>query len=802
MTFIHPALVWLLPLAAIPIVLHLLTLYRLKTVELPTFRFLMDSYVQQRRQLKFLEALLAMLRVLFLAALILMFSRPVVRHWSALFGGVGQDVVMIVDCSASMNARSGGVTAIDRARATAGSIAGRLGAADRLTLVRLSSRPELVFSRFAGDTKEIRERIDNLRTSPSAGNVFAAFQELFGSNVKRPPGQRVYFLTDSQSTGWRELKDAAAARILPADVPLTVVNVGSKSPIDNRASSGAAPRETRVVAGLPVLLRPNVTNHSPTEPATVTVGVFVDDKEVGRQVFNLKPGETGSGEIVYRPLEPGIHRCRFETAGDPFPDDDSYLFTIEVVPPLRVLLVNGAPNSDPFENEALYVRTALQAQPDRQESGSSGDLTPDKSKSKSRGGRKTARDEKSALAAPPDFVRSLDVQEIADAQLTRQHLDDASLVILVNAGNLNGERFNWLREFVAAGGGLIIWPGDKINADVWTKQFFAAVASNPRARPSRERDRRKSAELSPTDPLIGASIAAAVGDVNKVAEFERLSRIDFSHPLLAVFDDADAKYLTSARFYRTFPIELAADATNSWSLAQFGNGKAALVESRYGAGSVLIAGFSANARDSNLPLRPEYVPLLLRMASYVMKQPEVDGPSVVANGAPAELAVAMSWSPATARFTDPEKRVTTLELHRSGPRLAAAFDNTSVKGYYTVDVAGGRAEQPRAASMAFAVNLPPDESDFRMLSQQNLAEWFPGRQAKLIDASVEAQQTLGPIGAERETWRGFIWLLLLVFSGEFLLATFGGRRESTGSTKLEAIERAFGQHEEPVPAGN
>jgi hypothetical protein len=85
MTLLHPALLWLLPLAAIPILLHLLTLHRLKTVELSTFRFLFDSYVQQRRRMQFLEALLAMLRTLFLLLLVLLVARPAIRHWNELF---------------------------------------------------------------------------------------------------------------------------------------------------------------------------------------------------------------------------------------------------------------------------------------------------------------------------------------------------------------------------------------------------------------------------------------------------------------------------------------------------------------------------------------------------------------------------------------------------------------------------------------------------------------------------------------------------------------------------------------------
>src|SRR3954452_3615739 len=110
MSFLHTGLLWLLPLAAIPLLLHLLTLHRLKTIELSTFRFLFDSYIQQRRRMQFIEALLAILRTLFLIGLVLMICRPVVKNWDRLFGGSGgaggSDVILLMDCSASMNART------------------------------------------------------------------------------------------------------------------------------------------------------------------------------------------------------------------------------------------------------------------------------------------------------------------------------------------------------------------------------------------------------------------------------------------------------------------------------------------------------------------------------------------------------------------------------------------------------------------------------------------------------------------------------------------------------------------------
>src|SRR3982751_1672997 len=130
---LHPALFWFLPLALVPVLLHLLTLHRLKTVELSTYRFLFDSYVQQRRRLQFLEALLAMLRTLFLVGLVFLLARPVVKRWEGLFGGPagsGREVILLVDCSASMNARSGGSSAFDRAKTAALALVGRLGRDD------------------------------------------------------------------------------------------------------------------------------------------------------------------------------------------------------------------------------------------------------------------------------------------------------------------------------------------------------------------------------------------------------------------------------------------------------------------------------------------------------------------------------------------------------------------------------------------------------------------------------------------------------------------------------------------------
>jgi hypothetical protein len=757
---LHPGLAWFLPLAAVPIILHLLMLHRLKTVELSTFRFLFDSYVQQRRRMKFLEALLAMLRTLFLLFLVLVFCRPVVKHWNDLFQtGSGHDVVMLLDSSASMNAKTAGVSAFDRAKSAAQSIVQRLTPQDRLTLIRVAGKPEEVFSQFVTDPEAIRSKIDELKTTPARGNMFAAFVHLFGPEAEPRPNTQVYVFTDCQASGWREVRNQGLDRHLTTETPVTVVNVGSNKPIPNLAVIGDAPRRSRAVVGLPVFLQARVVNHARDQgggAAEVTVKVFIDEKEVTRHQLTLKPGETAVQRVRYYPTEPGVHRGRFEISGktpDQFPDDDHYLFTLHVAPQLKVLLVNGNPAPDPSESECFYLSNALCS---RREP------TP---------AEKQAEEKKlTAMGLAKDFFRSLERQEIHEAQLNPEVLRDASVVILANCGNLNPQHFTWLRDFVATGGGLLIFPGDRVNPTVYNLQFFT-VANNPR------------------EPFSPVRLGNPEGNPDMADTFERLAAIDYTHPILSVFDVANNKFFESVFFQRRFPLLLPEKAVdNVWPLAKFAKGNPALVESRYGDGIVLLAAFPANVKWTNLPARGghAFVPLVLRAVSYAQHRPEVEGPLTVSPNGVAEIAVTRAWGAVSGTITNPAGHVSTLEFVRSGSRMMAAFEGTAEKGYYTVEVNRDRADQARGNTVAFAVNLAPEESDFTTLSENQFRELLPMANLTLVDASAEAQQEHHLNESGNEIWRWLIWILFPLIMVEFMLATLGGRKAETVETPAVA----------------
>ena len=267
----------------------------------------------------FRSALIALLRTLFILLLVLSIARPVVRHWSSLFGGSksGRDVVLMLDGSASMTAVTDGMTAFERSKRAALTVVDRLSPDDRVTLILVGAKPHEVCNRFSSDAEAIRNEIQSLKATPSRGNLFAAFSQVFGPEARKLSQPALYLFTDLQSSGWSEFEDLQNKDLIPPETELYVINASSNKELPNVAVVGNAPVDQRAIAGLPVRLRPRVTNFSESDTRDIPVSIFLDDKEIARKMLTVKPGETGEVEVIFTPTQPGIVRGRFERSVSP-----------------------------------------------------------------------------------------------------------------------------------------------------------------------------------------------------------------------------------------------------------------------------------------------------------------------------------------------------------------------------------------------------------------------------------------------------------------------------------------------------
>jgi hypothetical protein len=103
MSFLTPGLLWLFPLAALPIVIHLLHQRRYRTVPWAAMMFLLDAKRQSRGMARLRHFLILAMRVLAILALAFAIKRPLASGslgWA--IGGAPDTILVLLDRSASM----------------------------------------------------------------------------------------------------------------------------------------------------------------------------------------------------------------------------------------------------------------------------------------------------------------------------------------------------------------------------------------------------------------------------------------------------------------------------------------------------------------------------------------------------------------------------------------------------------------------------------------------------------------------------------------------------------------------------
>lgn len=138
MTFLAPWLLYALPLAALPVVVHLIHLYRRRQVRWAAMMFLLAAQRMNKGLSRLRQILILALRVLAVAALILVVTRPLAGGWLGLTGGAPDTVLVLLDRSASMeqqNIQTGVTKRIAGMRNLSKAITDAVGTRSRLVVI-------------------------------------------------------------------------------------------------------------------------------------------------------------------------------------------------------------------------------------------------------------------------------------------------------------------------------------------------------------------------------------------------------------------------------------------------------------------------------------------------------------------------------------------------------------------------------------------------------------------------------------------------------------------------------------------
>ncbi len=106
MNFLSTFFFWLIPLASIPLIIHLLNKRNIKTIDFSSIQFLKFLETESIRKLQFLQLLLMIIRTLIVLLIILMMTRPTVGGlWNTISSHKDNHNIIIIDDTFSTSGR-------------------------------------------------------------------------------------------------------------------------------------------------------------------------------------------------------------------------------------------------------------------------------------------------------------------------------------------------------------------------------------------------------------------------------------------------------------------------------------------------------------------------------------------------------------------------------------------------------------------------------------------------------------------------------------------------------------------------
>lgn len=442
MHFLNGYLLWALPLAAIPVVIHLLNRRRYRRVRWAAMEFLLSAMRRNRKRIRMESWLLLALRTLAVVLLVSIVARP--RTSGSLLGGMRTHHVICVDDSASMRQRVGPVALSDTAERRVLDLVARLAASSRgdSLSVMTTSRPQapvLVRERIGERT---RERVrDALLGGPRGDGVtdvaavLAAAERLFKGDDDAVQG-RLHWIGDMRRVDWiteeGELIPRIAAQLAALDSQRRRVFI---DPLRAQSEENLGIERLRLVdrvavAGVPLTFEVTVRNYgrersAPVEIAFETAG----GGRTPRLAPSIAPGGTAVVRFERTFPRAGFHGVTALLSGDLYPPDDRRSLAVEVAAASRVLLVDGDPGERPEDAETRLLALAL---------------------------------------APGGVARSgIEVEVVPDHRLADVDLSDYDSVWLCNVRAPGARAAAALEDYVTGGGGLIVFLGEQTDMRSW-----------------------------------------------------------------------------------------------------------------------------------------------------------------------------------------------------------------------------------------------------------------------------------------------------------------------------------------------
>jgi len=735
--FVNPFMLVGLAGVALPVLSHLLSKKKYDTVDWGAMQFLELSRNAQRK-LRLEEILLMLMRMALIALLAFAFARPWLS--GSLLAGLGskqnRDVVIILDGSYSMGWEGKATTPHAAGIQWAHEFLEELQSGDTVSLLDARDNVRPVIERPTLDFSKVREALTELPSPSGTSDLTEAIiKAVHLLNSADNLSREIVIITDRQALGWSPTEQNLWARIdnllqQPAIKPrLWAIDV-SGSTTDRKVNFTVdqlqLSRELSV-KDFPIRFKTKISA-SGTE-TTVTRKIFfeVDEQRLTEKTLlvQIPPDGEATVEFEHKFDSLGSHLVSVVLEADPLPGDNRSDAAISVTAALPVLLVDGQPNFDPTASETFFTRMAL--------------------------------------SAPSNFTPWISATVLPADQLQPADFQVPEVVILANVARLSAEVTAALSQFVASGGGVLVAPGDAVDAEFYNSQLFAD----------------NTGWLPASFQAIQSSEQNDLGRTQIVSDSLEL-------PWLTRFRRENKGNLTNARFSKWWKLEPAVataeipvdeenpseteeiephDLPPATSVARFDTSDPFLILRSFDRGNVAVMAVPLDADWGNMPSKPDYVAYLHEI---IFNLAQGKAQRNLNAGEPVSFPVPPELNPDDYLFKGPDETEFEAEVVGDDSEISIRLSDTTLPGIYRFEQKNPAEHNPQLAQI-FVVNFDRTESDLTTLTDSDQLLLTQNDRLKFIDTAEDAEQEMLADESKSEIWHLFMLLILAILVFEVVM---------------------------------
>lgn len=533
MTFLNPFMLFGLAAASVPLLIHLLSLRKLRTVEFSTLRFLKELQKSSIRRVKIRQWLLLALRTLMIIAIVLAFARPALH--GSLAGLIGSHaataMVLLIDDSPSTAARNDRGEIFPQIRDAALTIGSLAGDNDNLFVVRLSDIGRQDRFPAVRTSDDLRRGLASMEPTPvrvSFRDALAKAAQILATTSAA--NRELYFLTDGQANQFAEGEPSADSVAGLNGVHVFVVQPGPAQGVNGAVSS--VDLVTRVLTkSRPAEIQALVRDLGPVGPLSTVASVYLSGTRMAQQTIDLRAGESTLMHARFLPRRTGTLAGYVQIEDDALEIDNRRYFSMTVPEHVSVFLCGDAPA------DLQYLRLGL------------------------------------TLGGDSTLAGLFAVQTGNDQDLARLNFDDFDVVCLSNVPRFSLSTAEALARFVRAGGGLMLFPGPGTDISSYDETLFGrlgippALPPLPAGSPGASGFTIRHVDLS--HPLFEGMFEDTFGERRKtvetpsVSEYVRLTAGASGHAIMTL--STQSPFLAEYQCGSGRVLAFAVDAAGTWS---------------------------------------------------------------------------------------------------------------------------------------------------------------------------------------------------------------------------------------------